>query len=98
MKIGETVDLFYNDLRTLYKILQTQGYPSNGQAANVSKRTTTREIITIKGIKEEVFKPENINLTMGPVSSLQYCQTMMGFPKLEDIEKFVINKIKDLNR
>lgn len=93
--IKEDIDLETNIRRCVSDSDQVSGYPSNGQAANVSKKTTTREIITIKGIKEDVFKQENINLTMGPVSSLQYCQTMMNFPLLEDIEKFVKNKLKE---
>ena len=73
---------------------QTAGYPSNTSAANVSKETTTREVVDIIGVPSEVFRIENINLTMGPVSQLQYCQTMLNFPTLKQIEDFIEKKIQ----
>lgn len=59
---------------------QTSGYPSNTSAANVSKETTTRDIADVKGVPKDLFRTENINLCMGPVSSIQYCQELIGFP------------------
>lgn len=68
---------------------QTAGYPSNTSAANVSKETTTREVVDILGVPKDVFRIENINLTMGPVSHLQYCQQMLNFPTLSQIEEHI---------
>lgn len=54
-------------------------------AANVSRDTTRREILSIKGIKKEVFKLQNINLFFGEVNTIEYCETMFNFPSVEEI-------------
>lgn len=64
---------------------QVSGYPSNTQAANVSKETTSKEIASIEGIEKEDFKKQNINLMFGPVNNCEYCTAMMNFPNLVDI-------------
>ena len=76
------------------KILQVSGYPSNGMAANVSKDTTAREVLSIGDIEKDVFRLQNINLFFGHVNSLEYGSTMLKAPTLyqvvqylEDLEK-----------
>lgn len=63
---------------------QSSGYPSNTMVCNVSKETTKREIIAIEGFEEIDFKLQNINILSGPVNALEYCQTMFGFPTLDE--------------
>lgn len=65
--------------------MQVSGYPSNTQAANVSKETTSKEIIEVGNVDKDVFKEENINLLFGPVNSGEYCTNMLNFPKLVEI-------------
>jgi len=60
-------------------------YPSIIAALNVSKLTTKRELITIKGISENVFKMQNLNLIQGQTNSLEYCTNMFNFKKPQDL-------------
>ena len=76
---------------TLLKILQVSGYPSDTQAGNVSKDTTVREIIDIKGIEKEDFKLQNINLMFGIVNNVEYCSTMFNFPTLVELKEKIKN-------
>lgn len=55
-------------------------YPNGEVACNTSKATTIREIISIEGIPEKVFKLQNMGLSGGHVNSVDYCVTMMGYP------------------
>lgn len=71
---------------TIIPQTQVSGYPSNGQAANVSKETTSREIIDIEGIDKETFRLQNINLLSGPINSVSYCTEMLNFPTLLNLE------------
>lgn len=60
-------------------------YPSGILTCNISKETTTREIITIEDVPEEVFKMQNINCLSGKTNSLEYCVNMFNFPKPEQL-------------
>lgn len=60
-------------------------YPSDTLAANVSKDTTSRELISIQGFEKNEFIKQNINLFFGKVNSIEYCTTMLNFPTLEDL-------------
>jgi len=74
---------------------QVSGYPSNTQAANVSKDTTSREVIDITGIDKDVFKQQNINILFGQVNSLEYVNRMFSFPTLEELDEIVVKNKKD---
>lgn len=64
---------------------------------NVSKDTTLREIIDIKGIDKEVFKPLNISLTFGVVSHVEYCINMFNFPTFEELDKYILSSLSSNN-
>lgn len=64
---------------------QVSGYPSNGQAANVSRETTSRELLSIEGIEKETFRLQNINLFFGPINNIEYCTEMLNFIPLTDM-------------
>lgn len=64
-------------------------YPSNTQAANVSRDTLSKEIIDIANIPKEVFKLQNINLMFGKVNAIEYCSKMLSFPTLEEIDTYI---------
>jgi len=67
---------------------QVSGYPSNTQAANVSKDTTVKEVISIGDIPKDEFKTNNINLFFGNVNAIDYCSNMLNFPTVfEALEK-----------
>ena len=64
-------------------------YPSDTLAANVSKDTTMREIVTIEGIDKDDFKLNNINLIFGKVNHVDYVTSMMNFPTLQTLADMV---------
>lgn len=55
-------------------------YPNSEVSLNTSKATTIRELVSIEGIHEKVFKLQNMGLSSGHVNAFDYCTTMMGFP------------------
>jgi len=55
----------------------TGAYPNNGIALNQSKETTKKELITIIGVDEYVFRAQNMNLTGGSTNASQYVRMMM---------------------
>lgn len=52
---------------------------------NVSKETTSRELISIDGIDEEVFRIQNLNLVIGQTNALEYVTTMFDAPKPNEL-------------
>ncbi|HXQ32683.1 MAG TPA: hypothetical protein VN843_01550 [Anaerolineales bacterium] len=60
-------------------------YPNCISILNVSKNTTKREIISIEGVEEDLFRLQNINLCSGDVNSLEYGNQMLGLPTLFDM-------------
>lgn len=60
-------------------------YPNGETSYNIGKDTTSREIVEIEGIDEEVFRMQNMHLSAGHVNAIEYCTTMMGFPKLDEL-------------
>jgi hypothetical protein len=85
--IAEDPSIVTNMRGLVYDIDAEASYPSDIRACNVSKETTKREIVTIDGIDEYVFRMQNINILSGPVNAVEYCTTMFGFPQLEDLVK-----------
>lgn len=65
-------------------------YPTCISIANVSKETTKRELISIEGIDEDVFRMQNINLVAGSTNALEYCASMFNLPEPEELlKKFI---------
>ena len=64
----------------------SSSYPSCTLVANVSKETTENEIIEIQGLKEEIFREQNLGFILGDVSALEYCSIMLGLPTLEELD------------
>jgi len=58
-------------------------------AANVSKDTTVKELISIDGVDKEVFRLQNINLFFGNVNSVEYATTMYNLPTLVELEEMI---------
>jgi hypothetical protein len=59
----------------------TAAYPTIKDICNVSKSTTTKELIAIQGIPREVFRMQNLNFILGATNSIEYCTTMHQLPK-----------------
>ena len=60
-------------------------YPNSQCTMNISKETTRKEIIEIKGIDETTSRMQTINLSGGPTNALEFCQTMFGMPNLPEM-------------
>lgn len=55
-------------------------YPSCISVANTSKETTKRELITIVGKEEKLFRMQNLNLVLGGVNAVEYSSKMFDMP------------------
>lgn len=69
--------------------MAVSAYPNSINAANISRETTSKEIIEIEGIEREDYLNQNINAIFGRVNSVEYCCTMFNFPTYEEIKKKV---------
>lgn len=67
-------------------------YPNAINAANVSRETTSKEIISIEGMEKDDFMLQNINAIMGKINSIEYCTEMLNFPTFEEIKKIIENE------
>lgn len=70
----------------LFDLDAVSAYPSAINAANISRETTSKEIISIEGMEKEDFMLQNINTMFGRVNSIEYCCNMMNFPTFEEID------------
>lgn len=73
----------FNNKTKLSKAVSS--YPSDTSVANVSKSTTKRELISIEGVNEEVFRMNNLNLILGSSNAIEYVTEMFGMPKPEEL-------------
>ena len=71
-------------------------YPSGGDAFNIGRRTTKREMIVdgIESINEHEMRMQNMGLNAGHVNSLEYTISMCNAPKpYEVLELYKLDKI-----
>lgn len=64
-------------------------YPNGETCFNISKETTVKEISSIAGIDEYVFRKQNMGLTAGHVNSVEYCTIMLGMPTLFELDEMI---------
>jgi hypothetical protein len=93
--IEEDPELHINARAHVYDSDCVSSYPSDTVAANVSRETTRREVISIGDIPKTDFKLQNINLFFGDVNAVQYCTEMFGFPNMFELEESVNEIIKE---
>lgn len=62
-------------------------YPNGETCFNISKETTVRELCSIEGIDESVFRKQNMGISAGHVNAIDYCSTMLGFPTLLELDE-----------
>lgn len=60
---------------------EVSAYPSATMVLNVSKETTLKEIISIDGIDENVFRAQNLNFLLGSTNAVEYVTNMFNAPK-----------------
>jgi phosphoenolpyruvate synthase/pyruvate phosphate dikinase len=78
------------DLRTNIRIgvadLDIEGaYPTNELVMNVSKETTSKELIKVQGVPDRVARMQTINFSGGPTNAVEFCTTMYGMPALDTL-------------
>jgi len=73
-----------------YDFDQTSGYPSDSVATNLSKTTTSKELISVEGVPKPVFKANNLNLMYGPINSGRYCREMLNAPTFDELLNSVV--------
>jgi len=91
--IAEDGDIQTNIRCHVYDIDAVSSYPSDGVACNISKQTTKKEIVSIKGKRKEDFMYDNINLFSGAVNSVEYCTSMFNFPQLIDLAEEIKKEV-----
>lgn len=67
----------------------TSSYPSCTLVGNVSKETCVDELIEIEGIRENVFREQNLSICLGGVNTLEYFNKMFSLPTLEEVDKLL---------
>lgn len=78
-------DIATNIRAMVYDSDAVSAYPTATESLSVSKETTCREIIRIKGVPERLFRMQNINLMSGPINALEYATTMFKLPKPHEV-------------
>lgn len=72
--------------RWVYDIDVTSSYPSNQVAANISRGTTVSETLHIEGLPESELRRNAVNMTNVPANSVDIAASLMGMPKLSELE------------
>ena len=52
---------------------------------NVSKQTTSKELIKVEGIDEQTVRMQTINFSAGATNAAEFCQVMYGMPAFPDL-------------
>jgi hypothetical protein len=60
-------------------------YPTNGQVLNVSKETTSKELISIDGIDEHTKRMMTINFSGGRTNAVEFATVMYRLPTLPQL-------------
>jgi hypothetical protein len=60
-------------------------YPENGKNFNVSKETTSKELIRISGYRDEQVRMQTINFSGGITNAAEFCQVMYKLPAMPDL-------------
>lgn len=63
-------------------------YPYAQIIENISKSTTRREVVAIKGVSDQERRRLGYNLTAGRVNAVEYCTTVHKVPQLKDILEY----------
>lgn len=61
--------------------------PNGGVCFNISKETTKKEVLDIKGIPADVYRMKNMLLSAGHVNAVEYCTAMFKYPELTELLK-----------
>jgi len=78
------------DLRTNIRIavadLDIEGaYPNNELVMNVSKETTSKELVKVEGIDDSIVRTQTMNISGGRTNAVEFSCTMYGLPTLDQL-------------
>lgn len=62
-------------------------YPNGGCVFNISKETTSKELLRINGVTEEMRRMQGVNLSAGHTNAVEFCTGMYGLPSMETLLK-----------
>ena len=56
---------------------------------NISKQTTSKELISITGISEELQRTQTINFSGGHTNAVEFATKMYGMPPLDKLLEMI---------
>mgnify|MGYP000393743039 CR=1 FL=1 len=83
--IEEIPDLRSNIRRDVGDLDVSASYPNGGEVFNISKHTTSKEIIDIIGVTEYQRRMQGVNLSGGHTNAVEICTNVLGLPALPDL-------------
>lgn len=85
--IEEIPHLRSNIRRDVGDLDVSASYPNGGEVFNISKHTTSKEIIDIIGVSEYQRRMQGVNLSGGHTNAVEVCTNILGLPALPDLLK-----------
>jgi len=58
-------------------------YPNGGCVFNISRETTSKELVKIVGVSEEQQRMQGINMSGGHTNAVEWCTSLLGLPQLD---------------
>jgi hypothetical protein len=58
-------------------------YPTNELVINVSKETTSKELVKVTGVPDQLARLQTINFSGGKTNAIEFATTMYGMPPLD---------------
>lgn len=83
--IEEIPDLRSNIRRDVGDLDVSASYPNGGEVFNISKHTTSKEIIDITGVSEYQRRMQGVNLSGGHTNAIEVCTNILGLPPMTDL-------------
>lgn len=88
--IEEAPSLRTNIRRDVGDLDVSASYPNGECVFNVSKETTSRELISIEGVSEQTRRMQGINLCAGQTNAVEVCVGLFKLPTLDQmLDQFV---------
>lgn len=88
LQIIEEAPHLRTNIRAAVADLDIEGaYPTNELVCNVSKETTSKELISVEGVPEKLVRMQTINFSGGKTNAVEFCTAMYGMPPLDVLLK-----------
>lgn len=83
--IEEIPHLRSNIRRDVGDLDVSASYPNGGEVFNISKHTTSKEIIDIEGVSEYQRRMQGVNISGGATNAVEVCTNILGLPPLTEV-------------